>query len=886
MSGKKIQPNIPIELIEGDTIRLGASTRIYRLHWMPLSHAFEMEKPMSPLIEEATDFIDNDEFLQEEHLNEVWVSNIVPSAPPMMDSSPGKIFFQDLEKGDQILITQEKLVQSSCFSSIVPFLESESSSWRLKEEIGASKNLLANEMQPEREEPTPFRSDMIAKSSSLLLRRNKSISFLQIEKVSTENGSEIKKGKEDLKIKEQMVGDFAGGNGEEKIPFVFLAEGNKEEEEESFVSDKENRTPVNSIGSKALKSNKKIERSPLSSFSLFHKEDLEIDELKVGALIKESGEVIPSVFLAEGDAKEEEEEMCNLDEEKMTLVNSIGSKVLKSNREMNRSLLSSLNISNNDLEIEEQEVGMFAIKKGLEKVPSIFLGEGYVNEEDERSVSDKDNMTQVNSIGSKVLRSSNIGIEISPVSSVNTFTLEELASNSGKLTSEATEQFKSNKLRSRTRLIKENRDSKLSDAKNLESLFSPEIKLQRSLFKQERSPLGEKKALHVEEDMFLSGKENWTPKGPKSLKLGKAFARDFLGADSEEDKTFASDKENLTPESSMAIKSNNAISQNHGRKEGETLKRRKERIPFQPLFVSSSLRSSSPASHVKGLDETFGNNYVNNVHNLDGKTTDIKHKEELPHIPGREKNKWYIVVDAGCFLTEESRKSLQLLKGIRGTQLIIPRIVIRELDHLKRCQGVLSRGTKASSVLQWIEECMMNTSWWIHVQSSSEIFPVAPTPPATPRSQLCDGSSGFGATISSNFTGFSTCGSLMEIVSPTAEDHILDCALLFKRIKDDGQLMLLTSSTTLRIKAMAEGLLCETPKEFRESLVNPFSKRFMWADSSPRGSTWSCLEEVGLPEKFHEQFASARMPTTEGIMKGLKLILLHSSHYGMTNSIS
>lgn len=64
VSGKKIQPDIPIELIEGDTIRLGASTRTYRLHWMPLSHAFEMEKPMSPLMEEASDFIDNDEFLQ------------------------------------------------------------------------------------------------------------------------------------------------------------------------------------------------------------------------------------------------------------------------------------------------------------------------------------------------------------------------------------------------------------------------------------------------------------------------------------------------------------------------------------------------------------------------------------------------------------------------------------------------------------------------------------------------------------------------------------------------------------------------------------------------------------------------------------------------------
>ncbi|KAL0909820.1 hypothetical protein M5K25_020718 [Dendrobium thyrsiflorum] len=961
VSGKKIQPNIPVELIEGDTIRLGASMRIYCLHWMPLSHAFEMEKPMSPLMEEASDFVNNDEALLGESFNEAWVSNIIPSAPPLRISSPGKLFSQDLEKKGEILIRKETFEQSSCFSSIVPLLESVSYSWPLKEEIGVSKNLLANEMHPEREELSPLRSNKIIKSSSLLLRRNKSIGFLQIENKSKENDSQINMGKENLKIKDQMAGAFAGGN-EEEIPFVLLAEGNvKEEEEEFSLSDKENLTPVNSIGYMELKSNRKIERSPLSScslflkedleiqerkvgdlikgngedipsvflaegyvkeeeevtffsdkkkmnlvnsisskvlknngkietsplssFSLFHKEDLEIAEQNLGALIEGNGEEIPSIFLAEGDLKEEEEEMCVSDEEKMTSVNSIGSKVLKRNREMNRSLLSSFNISNeDDLEIE-QKIETFAIENGVEKTPSVFLGEGHVKEEEEAFVSDKEKLTLVNSSVSKVLRS-NRGNETSPLSSLSTFDPEEERFTSDKPTSETTDQFKSNKLRSRSRLTKENGDSKLSDSKNLESLFSPEIKLQRNLFKPERSPLGEKTALNVEEDRFLSDKENWTPKVPKSSKSGKAFARDDLKAESQKDETFASDKDNLTPQSSMSITSKKALSQNHGKMEGETMRRGKERIPFQPLFVSSTLRNSSPASYLEGLDDTFGNNYVNNVHNLEEKAPDTKHKEELPHMPVTETKKWYIVVDVGCFLTEESRKSLQLLEGIRGTQLIIPRIVIRELDHLKRCQGILSRGTKASSVLQWIEESMMRTSWWIHVQSSSETFPAAPTPPATPRSLLCDGSLGFGTATSPNFTGFSTCGSLMEIVSPTAEDHILDCALLFKRIKDDGQLMLLTSSTTLRIKAMAEGLLCETPKEFRESLVNPFSKRFLWADSSPRGSTWSCLEEVGIAENYHQQFASAGMPKAEGTVKGLKLILLHTSHCGMSNSIS
>ena len=128
--------------------------------------------------------------------------------------------------------------------------------------------------------------------------------------------------------------------------------------------------------------------------------------------------------------------------------------------------------------------------------------------------------------------------------------------------------------------------------------------------------------------------------------------------------------------------------------------------------------------------------------------------------------------------------------------------VIRELDSLKRRESLFKKSTKASSVLQWIEECMVRTSWWIHVHNSMEIMPVAPTPPASPQSLLGNGSSDFGAD-GPNSMAFSAWGSLMEIVSPTAKDHILDCAILFKKIKV-GQLVLLSNSVTLKIKAMAE----------------------------------------------------------------------------------
>lgn len=44
-------------------------------------------------------------------------------------------------------------------------------------------------------------------------------------------------------------------------------------------------------------------------------------------------------------------------------------------------------------------------------------------------------------------------------------------------------------------------------------------------------------------------------------------------------------------------------------------------------------------------------------------------------IPKAEERKiWNIVVEANCFLDEESRRSLQLLEGLKGTHLIVPRI--------------------------------------------------------------------------------------------------------------------------------------------------------------------------------------------------------------------
>jgi hypothetical protein len=130
--------------------------------------------------------------------------------------------------------------------------------------------------------------------------------------------------------------------------------------------------------------------------------------------------------------------------------------------------------------------------------------------------------------------------------------------------------------------------------------------------------------------------------------------------------------------------------------------------------------------------------------------------------------------------------------------------VIRELDCLKRRSSLFRKKTEASLVLEWIEECMVRTPWWIHVQSSMEEGRhIAPTPPASPQSRFSQGSEGFPCGTGSSVP-FPAHGSFLEIVSPTAEDHILEYALSYRKMNRDGQLILLTNDVTLKIKAMSE----------------------------------------------------------------------------------
>lgn len=51
VADQKVEADACVEVKEGDVIRIGGSTRIYRLHWIPLSRAYDTDNPfVSPMV--------------------------------------------------------------------------------------------------------------------------------------------------------------------------------------------------------------------------------------------------------------------------------------------------------------------------------------------------------------------------------------------------------------------------------------------------------------------------------------------------------------------------------------------------------------------------------------------------------------------------------------------------------------------------------------------------------------------------------------------------------------------------------------------------------------------------------------------------------------------
>lgn len=70
--GKRIEPGVPLELHEGDTVQLGESSRIYKLHWVPLSRACDVQNPFLPSIDQH---VREEDRKGEDERNQVYISS-------------------------------------------------------------------------------------------------------------------------------------------------------------------------------------------------------------------------------------------------------------------------------------------------------------------------------------------------------------------------------------------------------------------------------------------------------------------------------------------------------------------------------------------------------------------------------------------------------------------------------------------------------------------------------------------------------------------------------------------------------------------------------------------------------------------------------------------
>nr|KYP74739.1 Nuclear inhibitor of protein phosphatase 1 [Cajanus cajan] len=378
------------------------------------------------------------------------------------------------------------------------------------------------------------------------------------------------------------------------------------------------------------------------------------------------------------------------------------------------------------------------------------------------------------------------------------------------------------------------------------SKFDTEVKMSRVKGVMNKMPKDLSSVFDEEEEISTSNKENLNTYHLRCMrKEGKL--EESKHSKSAERLSSVSNKVNQTPKVAQEQKSgrNPLECRNNLAHDQDMMELKKTSrvvgVPFQSLMNSGGNHKSVTASATKNID---GASICRQISNNHTKPSHISRDSR------EQKRSWDMVVDTASLLNKESRKALQLLQGLQGTRLIVPKLVVRELGSMKQQQfRIFRRTSQASLALEWIEECMEKTRWWIHIQSSREECRLtAPTPPASPYGQFIEESWAFPGSNSSK-----------ERASPKVEDHILDCALQYRSKKNVGQLVLLSDDVTLKIKSMAKGLLCETVEQFRQSLVNPFSSRFMWPKSSPRGLTWSCQDDLVLREKY------CKLPSKAGL---------------------
>nr|AED89985.1 PSL1b [Solanum chacoense x Solanum tuberosum] len=247
ISGNKIEPQVRVELKEGDKMKLGGSRREYMLHWIPISRAYDLENPFVAPLGEAEPFKEMD---GKEHQDEngfalqneggdlvqdqdssfscssllPYIKCPTPSAPPMPEEMKSSFPYGDEEVNTNPL---EKIHGESEISLLQPADEPD------QENSSPRALLVSGGFRTENADSTPVRSQQRClniwsrrgKCSSVQIQTGRDRAF--IEKVDID--TEVHTLDHEKVAMESVFND----------PF---SRGNKDEED-AFTPDKENHVP-------------------------------------------------------------------------------------------------------------------------------------------------------------------------------------------------------------------------------------------------------------------------------------------------------------------------------------------------------------------------------------------------------------------------------------------------------------------------------------------------------------------------------------------------------------------------------------------------------------------------------------------------------------------
>nr|GMC47532.1 FHA domain-containing protein PS1 [Ipomoea batatas] len=867
IAGKRIEPGVRVELQEGDTMQLGGSSRVYRLYWMPFSRAYDLETPFFPPILESEPVKegegetnqDEDGFSHDDSLTKrdelegldslhsdtdvSTMKSLTPSAPPLPEDINSAVAYEEkveckttntgihvedksnIGEPDYQLDKEDNMPQPSFTQthSLAEFQTENAGSASLGSQQRPALNIWSRRgkassvlIQISRDAEKSSRSGDMGEKVSTPDKENSPPSSLPLGSLKTTDKLNLKSGST---MKSSLL--------------------NVDEVGEIVTPDKENVTmkviqnngrDANNSSSVGFGSEIKSENNADTDIQPFSKDLFQIGDMGEKDFFH-SGDMVEKISTP--DKENSPPSSLPLGSLKMTYEFD-----LKSGSTMKTSLLN----------VDEVDEIVTPNKENI--TMSILCQSGGADEEtftpDKQMLTPNKEMTDEFDLKSGSIMKTSL-LNVDEVDEIVTPDKENISMNILCLSGGADEEtFTPDK-----QMLTPNKENQTPTSVSLRSLLGSAI--MSSVGEDAKIVIPDKKNTTLiipplsgdvdEEEISPPDQGNLTPTSFPlgSLKNTDEFdLRNGLTMKSTlVDETAIPDKENIT---------SNIHFLSGGMDEEEIFTPGKENCISSSMLLRSSMKTSevdlksqsTMKSSIPNMDEVDDENVLNpsplkdaadpRIHNDEGMpfslendncTEKVGECDDEIFTPDKENmtpNTHFLWSMDKIGKPGETKK--HTWKANEDDSLLsMSEHVIRELDCMKRRSGFF-RSTEVTSALEWVEDCMINTKWWFHVQSSEEeASAIPPTPPATPASLI-------------------SYDSLLNIVSPTAEDHILEYALSFRKI-NNGQLVLLSDDVTLKIKSMAEGLLCETASDFRESLVNPFSERFLWADSSPRGTTWS-----------------------------------------------